>query len=541
MSVVIAKALAGWRPAGLLAYLMGPGSFEEHRNPRIVASWDGAPGLYQPEMSGPGEFDFDLRWLIATMQQLPKELGLPLTNPAPIPDGLPEAKRWSAWLRTAGKARPPADAPDWVRHYRWDPKIEQLVLRRGYVWHCPVRVHPDDPVLTDKQWERIAQRLMEATGIHQAGCRWIAVRHADDHIHLMATLVTAKNGTLKRFYPRNDWPRLREACQQLEQEFGLVRTASMDRTAARQPTRGEVGKAARLGHREPTRVELRRLVGQAASGAADQEEFFARLHQLQVLYRPSRLASGTIRGCSFALATDTTSAGDAVWFGGGALAADLTWPMLQARWDSAPTITPVERTHDGRSTPAARLQVLDEAATVVNTAAERIRRGSVDPDAVAHATSEILASLALATEYRTPGPLTTTFDHYDRAARTPHQILPRQLETLGRDLRRASRRIAAVGSLSGRGNEKFALAALVLALTGLISEIRTWHAAGARHHQAAAAARALTELPVDEVNAAHVTVRRRPVQPRQTVGPAEPRTRPHTRGEAHTAPPRPPR
>jgi ABC-type glutathione transport system ATPase component len=25
------------------------------------------------------------------------------------------------------------------------------------VWHCPVRLHPDDPVLTDQQWQRIAK------------------------------------------------------------------------------------------------------------------------------------------------------------------------------------------------------------------------------------------------------------------------------------------------------------------------------------------------------------------------------------------------
>jgi hypothetical protein len=59
-----------------------------------------------------------------------------------------------------------------------------------------------------------------------------------------------------------------------------------------------------------------------------------------------------------------------VWFGGGNLAADLARPALLCRWDSSPAAEPVERTDDGRSTPAARRDVLEEAAAVVNAATE---------------------------------------------------------------------------------------------------------------------------------------------------------------------------
>ncbi len=92
---MITKVVHGWRPAGLIAYLMGPGRHEEHRNPRVVASWDGAPRWHQPaklpgvvvdgEVLAPGEFDFDLRRLIATMQEWPKIAGLPMDNPPPEP------------------------------------------------------------------------------------------------------------------------------------------------------------------------------------------------------------------------------------------------------------------------------------------------------------------------------------------------------------------------------------------------------------------------------------------------------------------------
>ncbi|SDB93163.1 hypothetical protein F610DRAFT_00523 [Streptomyces sp. LaPpAH-199] len=64
-----------------------------------------------------------------------------------------------------------------------------------HVWHCPVRTAPGDRYLTDTEWAEVARRVVHATGIAPDGderaCRWIAVRHADDHIHIMATTVRA--------------------------------------------------------------------------------------------------------------------------------------------------------------------------------------------------------------------------------------------------------------------------------------------------------------------------------------------------------------
>jgi len=512
---VIAKVVTGWRPAGLIVYLLGPGEHEEHRDPRVVASWDSAPAFHQPAKTGPGEFDFDLRELIGVMQELSKEFGLPLTNPAPTPQGLADSEEWTQWLRNAGRRKPPSFAPDWLKLYRYDPKTQSIVLKDGYVWHCPVRLHPDDPTLSDRQWEHIAQRLMDATGIHQAGCRWIAVRHADDHIHLMAILVAQhESGRLTRFSPPFYKTRLREACQELEREFGLTLTAGIDRTAAKQPTRGEIGKANRNRRPETARSELHRLISQTAATAQEPDEFFAKLDELQVKYRLSYTATDEIRGCAFALRTDQTRDHELVWFGGGRLAADLTWPKLLARWYSTPTVnTSIERTEDGRSTPQARRNVLAEATAVVDAAAVAIRARQEDPDGIAHAAGELLGTLALGKEGWTPGPLTTAFDHYDRAARSPHRVLARDLGPLARELRWAARRLAAVGAIHGRGTEKFAIAALVLALAGLIAEICAWQLTNSRIHQATAAERTINALPIDRAAAARVATvpARRPV------------------------------
>ncbi len=501
----------GWRPAGLIAYLFGPGRYEEHRNPRVVASWDGAPSFHQPpklpavrvgeEVIEPGEFDFDLRPLNATMEEWPRRAKLPTTNPPPIPPALgdPAAHReveyWSEWLRVSGKRKPPREAPEWVRWHRYDPKAHRIVLRPGYVWHCPVRLAPDDPTLTDAQWDMIAQRLMTATGLQQEGCRWIAVRHADDHIHLVATLVSERTG--RRVYPRNDFAKLRAACQQLEKELGLTPTPDIDWTASRHPTRREVGKAERTGRGEPARVELRRVVSQAAAAARDGGEFLRLLQQEGLVVRVQRTSERQIRGYAVGLPTDVTAEGTPVLYSGSKLARDLTWPKLLERWASTPTHepAPLPRTETGHPTPAARRAVLAEAAEVVNRAAAMLHAGHEDGDGISHAAGEVLATLSAAKEGRVPGELSAVLDTYDRAARTPERVMPSSLGSLARELRWASRHLARVGALSGRGHEKFATAALLIALASLIAEIGAWHQLRGRVHQAAAAHRAARAVP----------------------------------------------
>jgi hypothetical protein len=112
--------------------------------------------------------------------------------------------------------------------------------------------------------------------------RWVAVRHAPDHIHLVATLARQD-----RIRPKvwNDYFRVREACQDAERQFGLRCTVPADRTAARRATRAEAEQAIRRGWEEPPRVRLRREVSTAAAGARTEAEFFARLAQAGVLVR----------------------------------------------------------------------------------------------------------------------------------------------------------------------------------------------------------------------------------------------------------------
>jgi len=279
---VIGKVLRGTSAGQLLYYLYGPGKANEHTDPHLVAGF-ADPGELEPERRPGGAAD---------LRRLSGLLAQPL----------------------AALAGPGYDKP---------------------VWHCAVRAAPGDRVLTDAEWEQVAASIMNRTGLAPAdddlGVRWIAVRHAADHIHIVATLAR-QDGTRPRIW--NDFYRLREACQDAEARFGLAGTAPADRTAARRPSRAETEQAARRGWAEPPRVTLRREVQAAAAGAGTEREFFDRLAGAGVLVRKrySITKPGQVTGYSVGLPQHTAKDGGTIWYGGGKLAADLTLPKLRARW-----------------------------------------------------------------------------------------------------------------------------------------------------------------------------------------------------------------
>src|ERR1017187_10312239 len=163
------------------------------------------------------------------------------------------------------------------------------------------------------------------------GVRWVAVRHAVDHIHLVATLAR-QDGTRPGTW--NDFFRVREACRDAEARSGLRSTAPADRTAAKRPARSETEQEARRGWDEPSRVTLCREVSAAAAGARTEHEFFARLADagLAVCNRYSPTTPDQVTGYAVGLPRHTAKGGGIIWYGGGKLAADLTLPKLRRRW-----------------------------------------------------------------------------------------------------------------------------------------------------------------------------------------------------------------
>ncbi len=86
---------------------------------------------------------------------------------------------------------------------------------REPVWHCAVRATPEDRLLSDAGWAQVADAIMDRTGLAPEGddlaVRWVAVRHAPDHIHLVAMLAR-QDRAARRHHPVSGIPRRAGCC-----------------------------------------------------------------------------------------------------------------------------------------------------------------------------------------------------------------------------------------------------------------------------------------------------------------------------------------
>jgi hypothetical protein len=418
-----------------LYYLFGPGKCEEHVNPHLVGAWNTAPPLDQLQPPRDAAGRYDLRRLTDLLEQ-------------PVRAAI----------------RPPQKT----------------------VWHCSIRNHPTDRTLSDQQWAHIAGELMAAVGLaphgdHQA-VRWLAVRHADDHIHLVATLVRQDGRTA---WGWNERRLAQAACRDLEQRYGLYRVGPVDHTSHRRPEPAELNKATRLGQPEIPRDRLRREVRAAAAAATDEADFFDRLRGagLLVKLRTSTINTGEVTGYAVGLPGHHTAAGTIVWYGGGRLAPDLTLPKLRHRWPGTTEAAPPA----GRRRPTAdeRVDVYLRATRTACLAAEDLTRLTVtDPRAaaaVAQAAADLLTSAARANEGRRGGPLTDAAEAFDRAAREPHGRQPPRYR-YAEQLRAMARLISVMGRLTSDEDATAALQ-LVFQLSALAENLADLRRSQQRLHQ----------------------------------------------------------
>ncbi|WP_107468931.1 relaxase/mobilization nuclease domain-containing protein [Streptomyces caniscabiei] len=424
---------------GLLHYLYGKGTHEEHVDPHLVASSD----HLAPD---PG------RDPSATKKDLAHLLDQPLHL---------------------------LDA---------DQRPEQ------HVWHCSVRAAPNDPILTDDQWADVARRIVAATGIDPvdgAGCRWAAVRHADDHIHIIATLVREDG---RRPDHHRSGKRAQAEARLIEADYDLHRVAPGDGTAAKRTTSAERHKADRLGRDRAAREELRETVRRAVAGAASTDEFLERLKDAGLLVRTKVLPSGDLKGYTVALPGDRNGEKEPIFYAGSTLAPDLSLPRIQARFttDSASPETADSQRPERPTAPSAPAVARRTTAHAAWAALLVLDRSGDDGAAAAQisATGEVLDALAKTSALHTRDELRRAAWEFERASRSHTRAEFRHAQ----DLRRAARDLVYSGPAFGRGEDGAGTAMVLDTLVFLAIAAAHWHAQRQHAQQAEAARRAAAHL-----------------------------------------------
>ncbi|SDN05952.1 relaxase/mobilization nuclease domain-containing protein [Actinacidiphila guanduensis] len=427
---MIAKITRGKQMRRLLAYLYDTVRAKDHTDPHLVASWDG----FAPD---PGR-DPDSK---TAMQQLTNALELRLNQ-------------------ARGKDQQVPDKP---------------------VWQCSVRAAPEDPLLADAQWADIARRIVAATGIAPAsdpdGCRWVAVRHADDHIHIAATTI---RGDLRTARHWNDYLRADKELEAVERDYNLRIVIRGDLTAAKRPTRAETEKAHRTGHHHTPREQLRATIRTIVAVSTSTEEFFHHLNRSNILVEMLRFPSGDIRGYKVALPGDTNAAGEPVWFSGSTLAPDLSYPQIHARLTATPLQpTPVVGTR--------RPNPWHQATAAIERIPHHLTHSN-DATAQAHITAfaEALDVLPVVTPKVVRAQVRQAALAFERASRSRIKADHQHAKALRGAIRAIARQpIAADGATLA-----MFLDAAVLALVA----IQRWQSARHHNQQVQAAHRTLTHL-----------------------------------------------
>ncbi|MFJ2341829.1 relaxase family protein [Streptomyces antimycoticus] len=420
----------GQRTIGLLYYLYGPGKHEEHIDPHLVASWDhNAPD--------PG------RDRSATLKQLQQLLDQPVEN------------------------------------------IDQSQRPKKHVWHLSVRNSAEDRILADEKWGEVARRMVAAAGIDDpeqgAGCRWVAVRHADDHIHIVATLAR-EDGYKPNL--NHDAAHVQAQARALEVELGLRHLNKGDGTAARRPTSAERHKAERQGRERTAREELRETVRRAVAGATSEEEFFDRLAASGLLIRKRAAPSGDLLGYKVALPDDRNMDDEPVFYPGARLAPDLSLPRIRERWSGDVHDQGTRQDAPARTAPGTPATARRRTAAAAWDAVLVVEQGD-DALAAAHiaASGEVLDALAKTSAAHTRGELHKAAIAFERASRS-HIRAERGHD---RALRQATRDLVHSGPALGLGEDGATTAMVIDMMFFLVTAAVHWHAKKGHAQQAAAA------------------------------------------------------
>lgn len=341
-----AKITRGSHMPGLIRYLVGPGKFNEHTNPHVVAGSGTLARFALPSADGTTRIlnRDDARVIAAELDEPHDVHGVKVAWTDP------KKKKAAEDRIKKGELLPgmtPKEQKAWVR--------AQSRLPDAYVWQCSLNLRADELPPGDDAWSKIVTDFMREMGFdteRDAAVNWVAIHHGtskngNDHIHIAADLVRADGSIVDLFWERDksdprkkigDGPRSHRVVQELERKHGL----QIDRDeGAGTPSyhHAEVKMAEELyGREEPVRAELMRRVRAYSTAAGGEAAFVARLADDPQMLAFPRFEDGTVKGYSVALVPPGMSKAEAIASGkvvkqsGTNLGRDLSLGQLRRSW-----------------------------------------------------------------------------------------------------------------------------------------------------------------------------------------------------------------
>lgn len=284
---MIPNVVRGNDTRGLIAYLLGPGRANEHRNPRMIVGDSVTVAQYRDR-----NFEID--------EQVVSDLAADLDE------------TWNLQGR---------------------PFIPGPGKRKGgeRVWHCSLSIGAEEGTLSDDTWSGIATMFMDEMGFDSddgSRVRWVAIHHGsskngNDHIHIAAVMACETGNRVDLW---RDIPRAHRACAKIEQSFGLKVVTSRERG------RGIPGRQKHeyYNNRSGERSRVARLVRSALACSSTETEFVQALRARGLLIRVRYAKGGrsSIVGYSVSLKTNGQESG--TWFKGSGLGKDLSLNAIRA-------------------------------------------------------------------------------------------------------------------------------------------------------------------------------------------------------------------
>jgi hypothetical protein len=201
------------------------------------------------------------------------------------------------------------------------------------VFHVSLRL-PAGEQLADDQWKQAALTFLkqmkfigeDSDGFNSTDVPWVAIRHADDHIHVVACRVRFDASTVNVWH---DYKRSHQAARAVEQQLGLSSPApSADLLAT--VTKGERQSAARR-QAVPERTLLQERITHSRDHCdGTRKGFEAKLTELGVKFKANQASTGKMNGYSFSVQGWRDAAGEQVWLQSSKIHKQLRWSQLEA-------------------------------------------------------------------------------------------------------------------------------------------------------------------------------------------------------------------